>query len=327
LFYHITVHPVILEPLPNNLRVIDILIIAHRHHMLTDNQQHKVKTVLDKRTDGDPIFLDWNAFDPSNAIRETELKDIFHRFVGEDGVFLDEPHLQYDDVADVLRTAAEKKKSELLAYAKDKALERMLDECRKIDLVTIGGTPVTNKKTLCLYFKQACRPVHQTNMEAVSQECFKETTCWHSDLSVDMREKFGIEYDPKTVRVHKNRKGNGFIEKIITRAVCNMRQDLHGANERAEAEVPAPRVKRSAEEAYADDGTYDRARRNGKKKHAPRKQQEQESQSPERRTSPRTKRQEHESPQLFSSSEKHEKVTTLLRCFANFFLLTICFLD
>ena len=78
-------------------------------------------------------------------------------------VFLDEPHLQYDDVADVLRTAAEKKKWELLTYAKDKALERMLDECRKVvlRLLTKNPCPCTLSRHAVLFTRRTWRLSHR----------------------------------------------------------------------------------------------------------------------------------------------------------------------
>ena len=231
---------------------------SYKKSGLTDLQRHKVATILDKRTDGDPILLDWNAIDPSGVVKETDVKDVYYCFT-KDGVFLEEPNLTYDDVADELRKAVEEKKKQLLEFAKQKALERMLDECRNINLVTIGGAEVRCLKTLSLYFKQACRDHHRTNMTQVTTDCFKETTCWHEDLAIEMRQKFGLDYDQRTIRVHKNRKGNGFIEKVISRGVCNQRQDLYGANARAEADVVAPRKKRQKEVAYAG-GTYDRIR-------------------------------------------------------------------
>jgi hypothetical protein len=46
-------------------------------------------------------------------------------------------------------------------------------------------------------------------------------------------EVFGINYDPKSITTHKNRRGNGFIEKIVTKALNNVRADLRAVVGRA----------------------------------------------------------------------------------------------
>jgi hypothetical protein len=119
-------------------------------------------------------------------------------------------------------------------------------------------------------------------MERITKKCFKETTCWHDDLAVAMREKFGIQYDNATIRKNSNNKGNGFIEKTITRGVCNARADLYQANKRAGAEEKAPRIKRRGEEANRN-GKYQRMSRS-----RPASEVE-EASSPQRRLSPRKK--------------------------------------
>lgn len=119
-------------------------------------------------------------------------------------------------------------------------------------------------------------------MERITKRCFKETTCWHDDLAVAMREKFGIQYDNGTIRKNSNNKGNGFIEKTITRGICNARADLYQANKRAGAQEKAPRIKRKEEEAN----------KNGKYERLPRGRaaaEVEEASPPERRMSPRKK--------------------------------------
>lgn len=225
--------------------------------VLTAEQLRKIETILDKRTDGTVILLDWNAFDPSAVVSEPELKDIFNRFLDKDGNFLGEAGLEYDDVRGPLLEAAEEKKRQLMKYAKEKALEKMLDECRRLKLQTLGEISITDKHYLALFHKEACRPNHKDLLDQVTNLCFKRSPCWKEDTALVMKEKFGLSYDPKTVRKHANKKGNGFLEKFLTRGACNTRQDLRDAACRGNAEVES-RIKRNKHEAYPDGKTYQR---------------------------------------------------------------------
>lgn len=124
---------------------------------LTPNQKRSVETILDKRVDGQPICLDWNQFDPSGVLTDPELKDIYSRFCdGENrDIFLGDVSLTYELVQSDLRDAVDRKKAQLLAYAKDRAMEKMLHECRRLECNLHGGHPVTDKPHLLEFFKQA----------------------------------------------------------------------------------------------------------------------------------------------------------------------------
>ncbi len=48
---------------------------------ISNNDQLRVKSVLEKHTDGEPIYLDWNAFDAVSTIKETDLCDVARRLL------------------------------------------------------------------------------------------------------------------------------------------------------------------------------------------------------------------------------------------------------
>lgn len=220
---------------------------------LTGTELRRISTILEKK-EGEDVFLDWNAFDPVCAIKDPELKDIASRLC---------PDLTYEDIRSELREATVKKRKEMLKYAKDMVLVRMLDECQRLEVVTFSNQRVNNKDSLREYFKEAGDDEeHRNVINQVTNLCFSTSPRWKEDLAEDMMARFGIRYDPKTVKAYENGKGNGFFEKIITKSLCNARADLRSAQGRASlGSASYQRIKRDNKEAYDDDGKYMRKKR------------------------------------------------------------------
>lgn len=215
--------------------------------VISESDSRKVRSILEKRTDGEIIFLDWNAFDAVSAIKEPELKDIAARLL---------PDLEYALVQDELRVAIAKKRKEMLAFAKARVTVRMLDECQRLQLVTFNGIKVATKDALREYFKESNNEEHHQAINRVTNLCFTDSPRWKEDMTDEMMQHFGIRYDEKTIKIHENGKGNGFFEKIVTKGLCNVRADLRSAQGRANVGVAVPRIKRSQEDAYDYDGKY-----------------------------------------------------------------------
>ena len=78
-------------------------------------------------------------------------------------------------------------------------------------------------------------------------------------MCIDLNEWFCFGYDPATVILHDNGKGNGFLERICTKGSNNCRQDLYAAQGRASVgHGTVERIKRSSEDSYDEDGKYKR---------------------------------------------------------------------
>jgi hypothetical protein len=124
---------------------------------LTPNQKRAVETILDKRIDGTPICLDWNQFDLSGVASDPELKEIYSRFCeGEKkDIFLGDATLTDTLVQSELRDAMDRKKAQLLVFAKERATEKMLHECRRLQCKLPGGHEVQEKMQFLEFFKQA----------------------------------------------------------------------------------------------------------------------------------------------------------------------------
>lgn len=220
---------------------------------LSAEERRQISTIFDKKGEKQ-LLLDWNAFDPVSAIKEPELKDIAHRLC---------PELKYDDIRLELKEATVKKRKEMLKFAKDQVVVRMLDECQRMEVVTFGNRPVNNKESLREYFKEAGDDEeHRTVINQVTNLCFNNSPRWKEDLADEMMDRFGIGYDPHTIKSHENGKGNGFYEKIITKALCNARADLRSAQGRASLGASSyHRIKRDSNDAYDNDGRYLRKKR------------------------------------------------------------------
>ena len=218
-------------------------------NVLSEADLRLVSTVLDKKSDGQPIYLDWNAFDAVAAITEPQLKDVASRLL---------PGLHYGGVQEALREAIVKKRKQILAVAKEKVIARMLDECQRLSLVTYSGISVATKDALREYFKEADDEDHRIAINQITHLCFSNSPRWKEDVADEISERFGIQYDPSTVKAHENGKGNGFIEKIITKGLCNVRADLRSAQGRANIGYAAPRIKRDPQDAYDNNGNYKR---------------------------------------------------------------------
>jgi hypothetical protein len=199
----------------------------------TDPVAVRVDALLDKRTNGELIFLDWNAFEPSSVLKNPELKDIHQRLC---------PQLEYAAIREDLRDTVARKRASMMAMAKEMIFEKILTECQALQVKTNTGTLVTSKGLLNIYMKES------NDEETISQftvTCFKTSPRWKEDMTQSLIEFFGIHYDESTMVVNTNRKGNGFLEKIVTKALNNVRLDLRAVQSRATGKVSAnkPNVK------------------------------------------------------------------------------------
>ncbi len=152
----------------------------------------------------------------------------------------------------------------MIAFAKEKVFLKMIDECIRLNLQTTSGVKVTTKEMLREYFKESQDDSNADAINNITYLCFAQSPRWREDTTEIMMERFGIKYDPSTVQAHENGKGNGFYEKIITKALCNCRQDLHSAQGRANCGFIGKRMHRNAEEAYNGEGKYVRKKPTGK---------------------------------------------------------------
>lgn len=217
-----------------------------------DNMVHVVRTLLDKKQDGERIELDWNAFDAATALKEPELKDIHKRLCSE---------YEYDDIRQTLQRTVHKKRSEILALAKEKVMAKVLQECQLLKLET-SHQIVSSKDLLKKWLKQTSGPKSDGAFRQITETTFRESARWNDDMAHELMDIFGIYYDEKTMNPHRNNKGNGFFEKICTKALQNVRSDLRAIRDRARTGTPAPRIKRKKEDCYDGDGKYIRRRHN-----------------------------------------------------------------
>jgi hypothetical protein len=191
----------------------------------------RVETVLDKKPNGELIYLDWNAFEPASVLREPELKDIHKRLC---------PQLEYDNVRAELRDTVAKKRAAMLAIAKDMVLEKILTECQIQQVKLTTGAIVTSKVLLNAFMKES---TDEETIDCITSTCFKNSPRWKEDMTQKLIETFGIHYDDSSIVENKNRKGNGFLEKIVTKALNNVRLDLRAVQSRAFAKVKPERKK------------------------------------------------------------------------------------
>lgn len=121
---------------------------------LSPDVVQRIKSVLDKPHDGSKILLDWNAFDPGAAIRENDVKNVWERLLGtgKDGKGKDDedrPPVPYNrHVANILRQRLFDLKKDMLAYAKNKAYNCMIQACVRRELATEMGSPVNSISSL-----------------------------------------------------------------------------------------------------------------------------------------------------------------------------------
>lgn len=206
-----------------------------------------VRSCLDKRTDGTAILLEWRAFDPSSALRRTELRDISLRLL---------PQYTFEEVESELRATVFKKRSEILSLAKEKVFVRILQECQRMGLETRSGEAVTSKAALKKWYKEPTSS--NDDISQITDGVFRESARWKEDMAHELMEVFGIGYDPNSIEQHSNNKGNGFFEKICTKALNNARADLRAIRDRLDQGTgPAPRIKRTTAESYTN-GIYKR---------------------------------------------------------------------
>jgi hypothetical protein len=196
-----------------------------------DSVSTRIRGLLDKKSEGQ-ILLDWNAFEPSTVIKETELKDVHGRLC---------PDLEYAAIRDELRDTVAKKRGEMLGMGKDMVLQKILTECQILQVKTSKGALVTSKDLLRAFLR---RSRDDNIVTQIMYTCFKNSPRWKDDFTHNLIECFGINYDPNTITAHKNRKGNGFLEKIITKALNNVRADLRAVLGRAATVVREQRVNR-----------------------------------------------------------------------------------
>jgi hypothetical protein len=182
-----------------------------------------VPTLLDKKTDGELILLDWNAFEPASVLREPELKDIHQRLC---------PQLDYGTIRGELQKTVATKRAAMLAMAKDMVFEKILTECHLLQVKIPSGTMVTSKTLLNAFMKESS---DEDIIEQITTTCFKKSPRWKEDMTQRLIETFGIHYDESTIVENKNKKGNGFLEKIVSKALNNVRLDLRAVQTRASA--------------------------------------------------------------------------------------------
>lgn len=218
---------------------------------LSPNIIRKIQSVLEKRSDGKKLKLDWNAFDAGGALKETEVKDIWNRFLAKTNTRAEV--VPYGpEVSKILRKTLSDKKKDMLAYAKDKAYKVMILACKRIQLCTELGAPITSIALLRQFYKEVYTPNHASLVRKVTVECFKNSVNWKDDTTHAMMEHFGISYDQSTVITHSNNKGNGFIEKVVTRAENNARTDLRNSLARHTATYNGTSHERGTKRTYED---------------------------------------------------------------------------
>jgi hypothetical protein len=192
----------------------------------------RIRGLLDKKNGEGEILLDWNAFEPSTVIKETELKDIHQRLCAD---------LEYAVIRNELHDTVSKKRASMLGMGKDMVFQKILTECQILQVKTKCGSLVTSKDLLRLFL----RTTRDDNIVTqIMYTCFKNSPRWKDDFTHNLIECFGINYDPTTITTHKNRKGNGFLEKIITKALNNVRADIRAVLGRAATVVKEQRVNR-----------------------------------------------------------------------------------
>jgi hypothetical protein len=83
-------------------------------------------------------------------VSDPELKEIYSRFCeGEKkDIFLGDATLTYTLVQSELRDAADRKNAQLLAFAKERATEKMLHECCRLQCKLPGGHEAQEKTQL-----------------------------------------------------------------------------------------------------------------------------------------------------------------------------------
>lgn len=213
----------------------------------------RVRRLLDKRSNGDLIILDSAAFEPAGGITDPQCKDIATRLA---------PDLRYEGIQRELLQTVERKRAEMMAKAKKMVGTKMLSACQNLQVKLMNGVLVNRIDLLREYFKEASTAQHQKIIDAVTAGCFDQNDIWKDDMDHDLKEFFGIDYDPSSIRRHVNGKGTGFVKKIITKALCNLRNDLRQASARAQpyVAISPTRIKRSHEDSYSD-GKYQRKKK------------------------------------------------------------------
>lgn len=215
-----------------------------------ENRNHVIRTLLDKPEDGTKIELDWNAFEAATALKAPELRDIHMRLCSE---------YVFEEVREELGKTVHKKRAEILSLAKEKVMARVLQECQVLNMI-VSHQVVTSKDLLKKWLKGSPGKRSEDAIIQFTETCFKESARWNDDMAHELMEVFGITYDPSTVRPHSNNKGNGFLEKICTKALQNVRSDIRAIRDRARVGNPAPRIRRSKEECHDKRGRYIRRR-------------------------------------------------------------------
>jgi hypothetical protein len=150
-----------------------------------------------------------------------ELKDIHRRLC---------PQLDYGTIRAALKETVAKKRAAMLAMAKNMVFEKILTECHILQVQTQTGTMVTSKALLNVFMKET---TEEETIELITTTCFKKSPRWKEDMTQRLIESFGLHYDETTIVENKNKKGNGFLEKIVTKALNNVRLDLRAVQSRA----------------------------------------------------------------------------------------------
>jgi hypothetical protein len=156
----------------------------------------------------------------------------------------------YEQVAAALRTEVKKKRSQILSVAKNKIHIRVLQECQNMELKVNKASKVivSSRDLLKQWLREKNGNKADRQFKQFTEVCFAESPRWNEDMAHDLMDEFGIRYDPSTVLTHSNNKGNGFFEKICTKALQNVRQDLRAIRDRSGS--VAPRIKRGRDECY-----------------------------------------------------------------------------
>lgn len=210
---------------------------------------------LDKKVDGSIIYLGWNAFDSAGRIKDNDVKDVATRFF---------PERDFYTIIEQVRNVMVAKRAQILAFAKGLVAARIVAAFDMNGVKTCLGTKVNSKEMVRQYYKEADSKEHQEIIYRCVYQSFDDSVRWQDDVANDLATEFGIAYDPITLTGTKNNRGNGFYEKIATKALGNYRADLKNIQVRSNPYFKARTKKRSHEESHKD-GKYCRKSRSNKK--------------------------------------------------------------
>jgi hypothetical protein len=140
--------------------------------------------------------------------------------------------LEYAAVREGLKDTVAKKQAGMMAMAKEMIFEKILTECQSLQVKTHTGTLVPSKCLRNIFMKES------NDEKTISQftiTYFKTSPWWKEDMTQRLKQFFGINYDESSIV--ENKKGNGFLEKNVIKALNNVRLDLRAVQSRATGKV------------------------------------------------------------------------------------------